>query len=158
MSTTTHATSPQSPDVVAASRPWALYALGQHVADHELSFVHQSCGDEMIVDVEARAAREWRTTNVTELDHTAVRTIAIDGAWTHTVHLVLHGSCVQVTLRWLTYLDHHTCEACRVGLCACRDIDGTCQGRVEHACRHGQNLCPDHAPEQCDECRQGRVA
>lgn len=149
-----------SPDVVAASRPWALYALGQHVAEHELPFVHQSCGDEMIVDIEARTAREWRTTCVTEIDHTYVRTLAIADAWTHTAHLLLHGSCVQVTLRWITYVDHHDCESpgCGRGLCACRDLDQLCAGRVDHACSHGMNLCPDHAPEQCRECREGRVA
>lgn len=147
-----------APDVVAATRPMAAFALGQHVADHGLPFEGLDIRDQVTVWVLSSTAHRWRTTHVTELDHTYGQ--SIPGTWVHTAHVTLHGSCVQVTLKWFTFADHHQCEdpGCGVGLCACRDLDQLCPGRVAHACTHGMNLCPDHAPEQCPECRDGRVS
>lgn len=154
-------TATQADAVLAATRPFALYALGQHVADHSLPFEQVSVVDQVNVYVLRAHAHAWRTTSVTETDHSYRPHIAIADAFVHTADLLLHGSCVQFTLRWFTYVDHHTCEGCGAGLCACLDLDALCPGRVAHACSHGRNLCPG-CQHECSECvddrRQDRAA
>lgn len=140
--------------VVAATRTLAAYAIGQHVADHDLTFERLQIHDRVDVSVMPTQAHRWRTTAVTEVDHTVTTHPAIADAWKHQATLILHGSCVQVQLRWFTYLDHHDCDLCKTGLCACRDLDTLCPGRAPHACTHGMNLCPD-CQAHCPDCRNG---
>jgi hypothetical protein len=136
--------------VVTAMTPYALAGLVSHLLDFGLPAPET-------IEVRRGHVRLWITQQaaVAWKAHADVDASRHEPKFDHHLHIVdavLHGSCVKVQLRWITFIDHHDCESCDAGLCACRDVDGPCEGRVEHACRHGQNLCED-CQGQCSACR-----
>jgi hypothetical protein len=149
--------------VTAATLPFALSGIANHLLDHHIpapETIEVRRGRVVIWAHMGHAAVWKRHADVGTVRHEQRGT----GSAAHHLHvadLVLHGSCVVVELRWITFTDHQVCGGddgtCGARLCACRDLDTVCPGHVEHACRHGHDLCPEHQG-QCDECRRGLAA
>lgn len=156
MSTTT--TIDRDAAVTRATTPYALSGLANHLLDFDLPAPEtiELRRGHVRVWVLAQHAAAWKA----RADVVDARHELRSNHHVHVVDAVLHGSCVRVQLRWISFVDHHDCEGCGAALCACR-TDERCEGRVEHACRHGMNLCPD-CQGQCVDCRddfrEGRLS
>jgi hypothetical protein len=161
-STTIAQSTPTEDAVTRATTPFALSGVAHYLLDHDLPAPET-------IEVRRGRVRLW-----IQMQHVAawkahadVEALSDDLRGNHHLHIVdavLHGSCVKVQLRWITFVDHQFCNgdggACGRLLCYCRDVDERCESTVEPRCPHAGWLCDDHV-EECTECvddrRQDRV-
>lgn len=150
MSTTTQ----RHDTAVAATVPYALVAIGDHITTWQLP-APQS------VDIDRHAtvwvlghhAPPWLETGI-DIDAIVHEEKSDLGYTSHTATGVLHGSCVRVRVRWHTRgdVDHETCidPDCDRVLCYCTD---QCPGTTEPGCEHPAEFVCDEHRGSCTECR-----
>jgi hypothetical protein len=112
-------TQSQRDALTAATVPYALTSLGNHILDHELPAPWH-------IDVEGRSsqgqhpltvwldpeqAEAWTTTGIDVTDPEATRITAINRVM-HEVCGILHGSCLRVRVLWHTDPEP-TCDCLR---------------------------------------------
>lgn len=138
---------------IAASVPWALRSLADHITTHELpgpadinlpgTLIADTEIPTVLILLDERSTLKW----IRSLDKAAEATITehTGGAW---YDLIGVANCVRVRLSWWVsgpYVD------------VCEGEDGTCRALVgdrdsiEPGCVHGRALCAVHRPE-CSQC------
>lgn len=137
-----------------ATLPYALCNLGEHIIDHHLpapdSVELNARG--ITVWVLERHVPAWRATS--DPDGPASRKPGV-GTWdSHTMPVVLHGSCVRMTLRWIRGWDRCDYPDCDQHVAP---VDAPSD---EPGCPHGRDLCGLHwlhCSECVDDMRQDRA-
>lgn len=139
----------------AATIPMALKGLADHIITHTLptpSSIDLSATAGVTIWLHYGDASDWLTTHIDVTD-TTTTTGVVASIRSHTAEAVLHDSCVRVTLRWVTHVDHGVCRDCDRVLCYCLDVDAACEGTVEPGCVHPAAYVCDEHRGSCPDCR-----
>jgi hypothetical protein len=160
---------------VAASVPWTLHALAEHVTTHNLPSPSeiQIPGGLFDTDADRRVHISLDSPNVEAWLESIEATSSVHrDTLAGTIHDVYGlANAIRVRLQWFTLdtsyappariltvvateVDHELCRSgmCEKVLCYCRTED-RCPGTVEPGCSHlGEYVCEDHRSE-CTDCR-----
>lgn len=163
--------------LVAATVPYALTGLGNHILDHQLPSpldveVPGRGGAFITIWLRPEDTEAWSTAGIT-LD--AATHESISGRTRHQAYGVLDGSCLRVRLMWHTpdeivvrpaltavpvmVCDHIACQGpdCDKTLCYCL-APQPCEGTVNAGCDHFAEFYCESCRDRCSECRDEGVA
>jgi hypothetical protein len=167
---------------VAASIPWTLHALADHVTNQDLPapasidipghYIGEDATPAVLIVLDERCTDAW----IASLDQPApvIHTDHASGTW-HDVHGIANS--VRVRLTWFTVgtrlapavltvvddlVDHETCANTDCGrtLCYCLGINviGPCTGAVAPGCTHPAAFVCDEHRGDCDDCAADMAA
>lgn len=142
-----------------ATIPHALLGLAEHIVTNTLpNPASVDISDHATIWLYEADVPTWldRAIDVADLAHAAGPT----AEWiSHTATGVLHESCIKVRIRWITPVDHTTCQDEDCNRVLCYDPgDQPCPNTSRPGCPHlAEFFCDEHV-SSCHECRNDSAA